>query len=89
MKTELLDKEETEVVDHENCHIVVFNDDVNPFNLVIETFIEVLGHNSQQAEQLALIIHTKGQARVKSGTFETLQPLAEKLIAACLDATIE
>lgn len=84
----LLD-EEIAVVDHESCHIVVVNDDHNPFDKVIETFVQVLGHTTQQAEQLALMIHTKGSARVKHGTFEELQPLCEKLIGAELDATIE
>lgn len=89
MSTKLLETEETEVIDHENCHIVVVNDDHNPFDHVIQTFIDVLGHTSQQAEQLAMIIHHKGSARVKNGSFEELQVPCEKLIAADLDATIE
>jgi len=89
MSTKLSEIEETDVVDHENCHIVVVNDDHNPFDHVIQTFVDVLGHNTQQAEQLAMMIHHKGSARVKNGTFEELQPLCEKLIGADLDATIE
>ena len=89
MRTELLEIEETDVIDHENCNIVVANDDVNSFDHVIQTFIDVLGHNTHQAEQLAMMIHTKGSARVKHGTFDELRPLCEKLIAADLDASIE
>ena len=84
----LLD-EEVAIVDHESCHIVVVNDDVNPFDKVIEAFVQVLGHTTQQAEQLALMIHTKGSARVKHGTFEELREPCEKLIGAGLDSTIE
>lgn len=87
--TETLLDQEVSIVDHESCHIVVINDDHNSFERVIETFMQVLGHTSQQAEQLALMIHTKGSARVKHGTFEELQPLTEQLISADLDATIE
>jgi len=89
MSTKSLEREDTDVVDHEHCHIVVVNDDHNPFDHVISTFVDVLGHTHEQAEQLAMIIHHKGSARVKNGTFEELQVPCEKLIAADLDATIE
>lgn len=89
MKEDLLEIEKTGVIDHENCHIVVVNDDHNPFDHVIQTFVDVLGHTTQQAEQLAMIIHHKGSARVKNGSFEELQVPCEKLISADLDATIE
>ncbi len=84
----LLD-EEIAIVDHENCHIVVTNDDHNPFDKVIEAFIQILGHTPEQAEQLAYMIHTKGSARVKHGTFEELREPCEALIGANLDSTIE
>lgn len=86
---ELLDMPVISGIDHENCDIVVNNDDYNSFDHVIECFCSILGHTNEQAEQLALLIHTKGSARVKHGTFEELQPLAEALIDQGLDATIE
>lgn len=89
MKEDLLEKEDIGTIDHENCHIVVFNDDHNPIDVVVQIFIDVLKHSSEQAEQLTLIIHHKGQARVKGGTFEELQPICEKLIDKGLDSTIE
>lgn len=86
---QVLEKEKTGIVDHDSCNIVVFNDDFNSFEHVIDCFQRILKHSYFQAEQLALIIHTKGKAQVKHGTFEELQPLCEQLISEDLDATIE
>lgn len=89
MSTKLKEREDTDVIDHEKSKIVVSNDDHNSFDWVIESFIEVLNHTHTQAEQLAMIIHTKGKAAVKNGSFEELRPPCEALIERGLDATIE
>lgn len=69
--------------------IVVFNDDVNTFDWVIECFVEVCGHTPEQAEQLALLIHLKGKATVKTGSKEELLPMKDALLDRGLWATIE
>ncbi|MFN0213478.1 MAG: ATP-dependent Clp protease adaptor ClpS [Saprospiraceae bacterium] len=71
------------------AHIIVFNDDFNTFEWVIECFMQVLQHASEQAEQLALIIHNKGKATVKSGTKKDLVPLCEALVDRGLSAEVE
>ncbi len=71
------------------AQIVVFNDDHNTFEWVIECFMQVLRHASEQAEQLALIIHNKGKATVKSGTKKDLIPLCEALLDRGLSAEVE
>ena len=53
-------------------NLVVFNDDVNTFDHVIETLINVCDHTSEQAEQCTLLIHHKGKCIVKMGDFESL-----------------
>ena len=55
--------------------LVVYNDKVNTFDHVIQTLIEVCGHEPQQAEQCTLLIHHKGKCAVKNGTFEELEPM--------------
>ena len=55
--------------------LVVFNDDVNSFDHVIRTLIEVVGHEPLQAEQCTLLIHHKGKCAVKNGSYEELEPL--------------
>ncbi|RAK65982.1 ATP-dependent Clp protease adaptor ClpS [Hymenobacter edaphi] len=55
--------------------LVVYNDDINTFDHVIQTLIDVCQHEPMQAEQCTLLIHYKGQCAVKMGTYEELEPL--------------
>ena len=56
-------------------NLVVYNDDINTFDHVIKTLMEVCGHKPEQAEQCTLLIHYKGKCSVKIGTYEELEPL--------------
>lgn len=69
--------------------IIVWNDDINTFDWVIESLIDICSHSRTQAEQCALIIHHAGKYAVKQGDFETLRPQAEALIERGINATIE
>ena len=71
-----------------NNEIVLFNDDVNTFNHVIETLIQVCNHTSEQAEQCAILVHYKGKCTVKTGSFEELKPKCTQLLEAGLSAEI-
>ena len=73
----------------QQSELVVLNDDYNTFEWVIECFIDILDHTSEQAEQSAWIIHTKGRASVKLGVFEILKPFKDALIDRGLNAIIE
>ena len=73
----------------EVAQIIVLNDDYNTFEWVIECFVEILKHTSEQAEQSAWIIHTKGRASVKVGVFEVLRPFKDALVDRGLNAIIE
>ena len=75
--------------DGEQTQLIVLNDDYNTFDWVIECFMEVLNHTSEQSEQLAWIVHTKGRASVKLGPFEELKPLKDALTDRGLNAIIE
>jgi ATP-dependent Clp protease adaptor protein ClpS len=81
---ELLIEEET-VKQNE---IVVFNDDVNTFDHVIETLISVCDHTPEQAEQCSLIVHYKGKCTVKTGEYKDLEPRCTGLLSAGLSAEI-
>lgn len=63
----------------DNKVLILFNDDVNTFDFVIEVLIEVCGHNPSQAEQCALIAHYKGKCSVKSGDYSELNPLCKEM----------
>lgn len=71
-----------------NNEIVLYNDDVNTFDHVIETLIHVCSHTSIQAEQCALLVHYKGKCTVKTGSFDELEPQCRQLLAAGLSAEI-
>jgi len=71
------------------AHIIVYNDDVNSFEWVIQCFMEILKHSHEQAEQLSIIIHFKGKATVKSGAKGELIPLCEALLDRGLSAELE
>ena len=68
--------------------IILYNDDINTFDHVIECLISICDHTSLQAEQCTLIVHYKGKCSVKSGTLFDLKPRLKKLIAADLTAEI-
>ncbi len=84
--TDVLD--EVEVWDKEGHHLIVFNDDVNTFEFVIETLIEVCDHTPEQAEQCTLIIHYKGKCRVKTGTWEELVPMRQEICRRGISAEV-
>lgn len=71
------------------AYLIVFNDDVNTFDWVIDSFVEVLDHTLDQAEQLALMIHLKGKATVKTAAYSFLKPRWEALCDRGLSAVIE
>lgn len=71
-----------------NNEIVLFNDDVNTFDHVIETLIMVCKHSAEQAEQCAILVHYKGKCTVKTGTLKELTPQCSSLLEAGLSAEI-
>lgn len=83
--------QETEVLTSaENpFQLIVWNDEVNTFQHVIDTLIEVCGHNAEQAEQCAMIIHTQGKYAVKSGHYDELKLMCDAITDRGIGATVE
>jgi ATP-dependent Clp protease adaptor protein ClpS len=69
--------------------LILHNDDYNSFDWVITCLIKVCGHDHQQAEQCAHIVHFNGECDVKRGDYEKLSVMKEKLQNAGLSVTIE
>ena len=84
-------KEDVEVLTQldEYFSLIVWNDDVNSFDWVIETLIEVCGHTTEQAEQCAIIIDSKGKYAVKEGSYDLLKPMCDAITERGISATIE
>ncbi|WP_281638224.1 ATP-dependent Clp protease adaptor ClpS [Flavobacterium marginilacus] len=71
-----------------NNEIIVYNDDVNTFDHVIDTLIRICGHTPIQAEQCSLIIHFNGKCTVKTGEYDKLKIQCTGLLEAGLSAEI-
>ena len=83
------ESEDIDVLEETHHNLIVWNDDVNTFDWVIESLVDVCEHNELQAEQYALIIHHNGKCSVKKGSFDFLRPRAEALIDRGIQATID
>ncbi len=68
--------------------LVVFNDDYNTFDHVINTLVKVCNHTLEQAEQCTWIIHYRGKCAVKTGPFTVLKPMRDSICDAGIDARI-
>ncbi|MES2838215.1 MAG: ATP-dependent Clp protease adaptor ClpS [Bacteroidota bacterium] len=87
--TQVLEREETKTASITKYGLIIYNDDVNTFDHVIETLIDVCGHDSVQAEQCTMLIHYKGKCDVKHGSFKELSPMCEEILRRGISAKIE
>ena len=71
-----------------NRDLVLYNDDVNTFEHVIECLVKYCDHVPPQAEQCALIVHHNGKCQIKNGTYEELEPIAKALLEEKLSVKI-
>lgn len=69
--------------------LIVFNDDVNTFDHVIDSLIKVCKHEVEQAEQCTWIIHYNGKCQVKKGEYEKLLPMCSGLLDRGISAEIQ
>ena len=92
MEHQFQEEELTEVLedvkDDDPCTLIVFNDDFNTFDHVIQTLIKVCKHTMEQAEQCTWIIHHQGKCSVKEGSFNQLRPMRHAICDAGIDARI-
>ena len=78
-----------EVLDGSPCSLVVWNDEVNTFDWVITSLMEICKHTHEQAEQSAYIIHYHGKHAVKQGMKQHLEPMCTALQDRGIKATLE
>ena len=87
--SDVLEITDTAVKTKSPFHLIVWNDDVNTFDWVIETLMTVCHHTFEQAEQCAIYIHFKGKYAVKQGSFEQLEPMCTAITDRGISATVE
>jgi ATP-dependent Clp protease adaptor protein ClpS len=90
MSTKEKIKEEVVVLENEvnQHHIVLHNDEVNTFDFVINSLINVCEHTEEQAEQCTWLVHFKGKCTVKTGELKELEPRCSKLLSLGLSAEL-
>jgi ATP-dependent Clp protease adaptor protein ClpS len=83
-------QEEADVLTEEQQQhqIILYNDEVNTFDHVINMLINACDHSEEQAHQCSLIVHYKGKCGVKTGEYDDLKPRCTKLLNAGLSAEI-
>jgi ATP-dependent Clp protease adaptor protein ClpS len=89
--TELDEDVDVDVLDSTDlgCSLIVWNDEVNTFEWVIETLMEVCSHGPEQAEQCAMLIHTQGKYAVKHGGYDELKQMCDSITDRGIGATVE
>lgn len=83
-------QEELDVLTQETkeYEIILYNDDVNTFDFVIDSLISVCEHTPEQAEQCTVLVHYKGKCAVKTGEYKDLEPRCSRLLQLGLSAEI-
>ena len=87
-----IDTQEDVLVDEQLAdapQLVIYNDDVNTFDHVIDSLISVCEHSPEQAEQCTMLVHYKGKCAVKEGEFEKLKPMCEAILDRGIQANIQ
>lgn len=82
-------KQETFTTDEEVRKLILYNDDVNTFDWVIQSLMEVCDHTEEQATQCAWLVHYRGKYPVLSGSYDYLVPRHNALANRGLSVNIE
>jgi ATP-dependent Clp protease adaptor protein ClpS len=83
------EKDDLDVLDEIPCSLIVWNDQINTFDWVITSLIEICKHTQEQAEQSAYLIHFHGKHAVKQGMVHKLKPMCSALTDRGIHATLE
>lgn len=87
-KEKIQEQLEVDTLEKNNNEIVLYNDDVNTFDHVINTLMYACDHTPEQAEQCSILVHYKGKCTVKTGDYDDLKPRCSMLLDAGLSAEI-
>ena len=89
MKERTLHKDDKLKSGSDSSSLILYNDEINTFDHVIKSLVEVCGHDSVQAEQCALIVHFKGSCEIKLGLTEVLTAMSRSLNAKGLNSKVD
>lgn len=91
MSTIIKEKESTSLKELLNSPYILWlhNDNYNTFDHVIDCMVKYCGHNTNQAEQIAHLVHFTGKCDAKRGDKEKITEIYNKLKSAGLTVTME
>ena len=87
--TDIASDNDVLTMEENSCSLIVWNDEVNTFEWVIETLIDVCQHTHEQAEQCSYFIHHRGKYAVKHGSYDDLKPKCDAITDRGINATVE
>jgi len=87
--TETVTEDDILTIEEPKYQVILYNDDFNTFEFVIETLIKVCKHEPLQAEQCTYLVHFAGKCSVKIGSWDELSPICDALLIRGLTAAIE
>jgi ATP-dependent Clp protease adaptor protein ClpS len=79
MKESALHKDDKLRNESDSYSLVLYNDEINTFDHVIKSLVEICGHDPVQAEQCAMIVHFKGSCEIKIGLPVVLTKMSRSL----------
>ena len=88
VEVEVKEQVEVDVKSTDSKDLIIYNDDVNTFDHVIESLVKVCKHEIIQAEQCTWIIHYNGKCAVKKGSMDELTPMRRAMSERGIDAKI-
>lgn len=68
--------------------LMLINDDINSFDHVIRSLVDVCGHDKIQAEQCAVLTHIKGGCVIKIADNATVEKMSAELRELSLDTVV-
>jgi ATP-dependent Clp protease adaptor protein ClpS len=89
VETEVDEKVCLDTILDDGKEVVLFNDDHNTFDFVIDTLIDLCKHNEVQAEQCAVLVHFKGQCSVKKGDYDSMLGISREMNRRGLSSVVK
>tara|TARA_R110001592_G_scaffold237306_12_gene496414 strand:- start:12117 stop:12428 length:312 start_codon:yes stop_codon:yes gene_type:complete len=87
--TEVDEEISLDIILDDGSEVVLFNDDHNTFDFVIDTLIDLCDHNEVQAEQCAVLVHYKGQCSVKKGDHDSMLGISREMNRRGLSSVVK
>ena len=72
-----------------NNRLILWNDEVNTFDHVINCLMKYLKYSESQAEKIAWVVHTKGKCTVLEGSYNEIEIYRKILKGEGLSVTTE